>query len=466
MSEYNVFLAFPTGGNIKPCSHEAILQCSQKGLTVQEKCLQFGDIPHNFNMLWCEALRGRDQGVTHFAMLHDDCQPQPGWLDTLLEEMDRVDADVMSTVLAIKDHRGLTTTGIRYPGTWGTRRFAMRELWRMPETFSVAETDEPDAILAIGTACWACRLPKAGWPDKFPGFQNEHKITWEGGEPSPQFDSEDWLFSDWAAAQGLKVYSTRKVQMGHQGAEFYCNNSPRGAWETELQRPVRPMTIKLDDPGVEISTDHPIAVDSLDHKQPLGSRIDNSSSQAFNRKLFELIPAKDVRLLDLGCSGGGFVRSILEAGGFAIGIEGSDFSLKRRRAEWGTIPGHLFTADATKPFTIHNGTPEPIKFNVVTGWEFFEHIPEDHIQAVIDNINRHTTWDAMFIGSISSNAEPHHCTAKPKAWWIERFKEAGWQPAYCVSAEGITGEDYFGDDLVRGGANPDGISYSVVLNVG
>ena len=453
---YSVFLALPTAGAIKPCAANGVLQCSAKGLQVNARYEQFGDIPHNFNILWCEALRGRDQGITHFAMLHDDCAPMPGWLDVLIEEMDRLDADIMSTVLAIKDGRGLTTTGVRYPGTWGTRRFTKRELQRLPETFSIAETDEPNRILAIGTACWVCRLPKDGWPDRFPGFQNEHRITWEGSDPSPGFDSEDWLFSDWAHNQGLKVYSTRKVHMAHQGAMFYSNADGHGSWETELQRPNRPLEVEIPDPQITIETDKPIAVDSLDHTQPLGSRIDNSSSLAFNKKLYELIPASEVRLLDLGCSGGGFVRSILEDGGFAIGIDGSDYSLKRKRAEWGTIPSHLFTADVTAPFTLRNCAPDPVKFNVITGWEFWEHIPENKIADVVENIVRHADPDAIFVGSISSNVEPHHCTAKPKSWWIERFAQFG------IHSDKEYTDHFGGVDLVRGGPDPDGISYSFV----
>ncbi len=456
-----VFLALPTGGNIKPCAAHAITVCSGKGLQVKPRWEQFGDIPHNFNVLWCEALMNRPT-FTHFAMLHDDCAPMAGWLDVLLEEMDRTGADVMSTVLAIKDHRGLTTTGIRYPGTWGTRRYTMKELWRLPETFSIEDTAEPDKILAIGTACWICKLPEAGWVDKFPGFQNEHKIVWNAGEPSPCFDSEDWLFSDWLASQGLKVYATRKVAMGHQGAAFFTNNQPHGTWETELQPPTVVLNSPLPDPGITIETEKPIAIDSMDHTHPLGSRIDSSSSAAFNRKLFELIPANEVRLLDLGCSGGGFVRSILDAGGFAIGVEGSDFSLKRKRAEWGQIPNHLFTADITEPFTLRNCAPEPITFNVVTGWELLEHIPDEGIDAAVSNIVRHAAhpvYPCYFIGSISQSIEPHHVTAKPKQWWIDRFQGLGWKHRPDL-------EEHFGLDMVRGlGPDPNNISYSVAFQV-
>jgi hypothetical protein len=76
-----------------------------------------------------------------------------------------------------------------------------------------------------------------------------------------------------------------------------------------------------------IETSKPIAYDSPDHIQPHGTASNNTTSPRFNGKLFEYIPAGEVRLLDIGCSGGGLVKSILDEGGFGIGIEGSDYSL-------------------------------------------------------------------------------------------------------------------------------------------
>ncbi len=456
---YNVFLSVPNSGHIMPCCALAFAQATQRhAITFCPQ--QFGDIPHNFNMLWCQALQRREsEGITHFAMLHTDIGAQAFWLDVLLDEMDRLDADIMSTVIAIKDGRGLTTTGIRYPGIWGTRRFTMREIMRLPETLSVADTDEPDQILAFNTGLWVCRLPKAGWPDQMPGFYSKHQIKWIGHEPCPMFDSEDWLFSDWAAAQGLKIYATRKVRAEHQGALAYPNHHAWGAWETEQQRPSRPIGPELASrpaPGITIETEYPVAVDSPDHIKPFGTANDNSLSYAFNRKLFDVIPARDVRCLDLGCAGGGFVRSILEAGGFAVGLEGSDYSLKVRRAEWGTIPDYLFTADATKPFRLLNCSPEPVRFNVVTGWEFWEHIKEDDLDAVVENIKRHAGPGALLIGSISSREEFHHQTAQPKDWWVREFQARGLRHDPAL-------EQHFGHDLVRGSHESDTGSQSVVM---
>ena len=99
--------------------------------------------------------------------------------------------------------------------------------------------------------------------------------------------------------------------------------------------------------NIMVHADRRIARDSNDHIYPHGVKRDNSVNSGFNQKLYELVPADQVRLLDLGCAGGGLVRSILEDGGLAVGVEGSDYSQQIGRAEWATIPGHLHLADIT-----------------------------------------------------------------------------------------------------------------------
>src|SRR4051794_25089447 len=83
---------------------------------------------------------------------------------------------------------------------------------------------------------------------------------------------------------------------------------------------------------ISIETPKPVAYDSPDHIEPVGTAADNSTSRRFNAKLFRYIPPAEVRLLDVGCSGGGLVKSILDAGGFAVGVEGSDYSQRHKRA--------------------------------------------------------------------------------------------------------------------------------------
>ena len=78
-----------------------------------------------------------------------------------------------------------------------------------------------------------------------------------------------------------------------------------------------------------------------------------------------------------------------------MGVEGSDRSKHLGRAEWKTIPDRLFTCDATKPFAILEDQ-SPLVFDVVTAWEFFEHIEKNDLQGVMDNINRFTRPGALF----------------------------------------------------------------------
>jgi hypothetical protein len=73
-------------------------------------------LPLNCNTLWAEALnRHEREGTEWFAMLHSDVAAEPGWLDTLVDEANRLSADVLSVVVPIKDRRGSTSTAIAHP---------------------------------------------------------------------------------------------------------------------------------------------------------------------------------------------------------------------------------------------------------------------------------------------------------------------------------------------------------------
>jgi hypothetical protein len=104
-----------------------------------------------------------------------------------------------------------------------------------------------------------------------------------------------------------------------------------------------------------VRTDYPVADDSPDHLRPRGTAFDNSRNRRFNRKLSALYCGLDrpIRVLDLGCAGGGFVCDCLTDGQVAVGIEGSDYSSRWGRAEWPLLGGRaLFTADITRPFEV------------------------------------------------------------------------------------------------------------------
>jgi len=136
-----------------------------------------------------------------------------------------------------------------------------------------------------------------------------------------------------------------------------------------------------------------IACESPDHLIPCGTRRDNSTHRRFNKKLCELFGIDTSPwVLDLGCSGGGFVKDCLDEGHMAAGIEGSDYSKKLRRAEWRTISEHLFTADIPVPFAVLGEFPageQRLQFDVITTREAMEHIHERDIAGVVENVKKH-----------------------------------------------------------------------------
>lgn len=184
----------------------------------------------NFNKLWSEALNTRaEKGWTHFAMIHSDVEPEPGWLDVLLEEMRRVGADVLAVVLAVKDNRGLTSTALQDRTTLYTHRLTLKELSLMPQTFDAKATGEPDSDLLIASGLWVCDFTKP-WVENVWFEMRDRIIRTPDGKFSAANWSEDWNFSRQCRELGVKVFATTKVQARHHGAADYDNFRARGTW--------------------------------------------------------------------------------------------------------------------------------------------------------------------------------------------------------------------------------------------
>lgn len=194
-----------------------------------------------------------------------------------------------------------------------------------------------------------------------------------------------------------------------------------------------------------------IAENSPDHISPRGTKQDNSHNPLFNKKLYALFANKPLQVLDFGCAGGAFVKSCIDDGHSAVGLEGSDYSQKTGRAEWGTIPDNLFTCDITANFQIKStveDSSEETKFDVITAWEFMEHISGEDLAMVCDNAIRHLKEGGLWIMSIADFDEivgkiNYHQTVQSKEWWLEFFSSKG----FTNHPELV---DYFGDDWVRG----------------
>ena len=202
-------------------------------------------LEHNFNVLWTNGLNRRHNGLTHFAMQHNDVCPTAGWLDILMAEMDATGADMVGAVVPIKNDRGLTSLAVHHhEDLWTPRRLTMSEVFRLPATFRAEEVlwhGPAYGQLLLNTGLWLVKL--GDWCDRIvpstgqvPTFRVQTRIlnVRPGGKDRcPQFIPEDWDWSRQLQELGLTVAATRKVSLYHENPDYHTNG-PWGTWNTDL----------------------------------------------------------------------------------------------------------------------------------------------------------------------------------------------------------------------------------------
>jgi 2-polyprenyl-3-methyl-5-hydroxy-6-metoxy-1,4-benzoquinol methylase len=201
----------------------------------------------------------------------------------------------------------------------------------------------------------------------------------------------------------------------------------------------------------EVKTDYPVALDSADHQFPWGTVNDNTRSPRFVAAC-ERYFHRQLRHLDLGCSGGGLVLDFLLRGHVSVGLEGSDVSLRAQRAEWRLLRNNLLTCDISRPFDVYEvGCEGAVRFDVITAWEVVEHIANEDLPTLMENVQKHLAPDGLFVGSVttipdtSESGAEYHRTVAPKAWWVQRFRELG--------MEMLENHPFVRDDFCRGTGN-------------
>jgi len=201
----------------------------------------------NFNRLYAEALNHsrwgklEDWGHTYLALSHSDLKAEDGWIDALVDEMEKFDADVMTTVIPLKDETGATSTGVSILGNMDgmTRRITMTEAFGLPKTFCIDDIPVAKQLdcpyLAVNEGLCVQRWTEP-WVAEFPGFDCQHSIVrGEDGIFKAHCWSEDWRWARWLATRKLRIYATRKVKVRHHGNTDFDNTEPWGTWETDLE---------------------------------------------------------------------------------------------------------------------------------------------------------------------------------------------------------------------------------------
>ena len=194
-------------------AEQAVAVCGQRDLDVQFYTSAMSLLTLNFNTAWCEALNNR---VDYFLMVHADVRPiDPGWLDTLLKEMEKYSADVLSVIIPIKHQDGVTSTAIETDNLWRPRRITVTEALDFPETWS-----RDGLLFNTGMMLVDFRKP---WVGKICFTVNDRITRAESGRWVAEVEPEDWNFSRQCRKLGLSCYVTRKVRVDHYGEGVYPN---------------------------------------------------------------------------------------------------------------------------------------------------------------------------------------------------------------------------------------------------
>lgn len=225
------FLATPGYGRQTNAAGRAIWRASADMDSVCVSGENSSLLAANFNCLWCTALNmvHRGEPVDYFAMIHDDIYAPDGWLDVLIDEMEAHDLDMLGVVVPIKDTRGLSSCALHKEGdNWQVAgRLTMREVFRLPETFT---SDDLDHRLLLNTGLWVCRFGE--WAKQV-HFEINDRIVFDVRRDMyrPQNESEDWFFSRLCHEMGRKIGATRKIKVAHRGEIDFTNDNPWGSCE-------------------------------------------------------------------------------------------------------------------------------------------------------------------------------------------------------------------------------------------
>ena len=199
-------------------------------------------LTQSFNYPWCMALNLRERHrIDYWVIQHDDVECEEGWIDLGISELRRTGASAISAVIPIKIETGVTSTGLGLkdvprdrPGFREmSRKLTLQEVHKLPETFSAADTDEPEKVLLINTGALIIDF-RQPWIEEFTFRQLDANIRDpETGRFHAETRGEDWNLSYFLFDRGLPYFATRKIKCRHNGQWGYVNYAPWGQWETD-----------------------------------------------------------------------------------------------------------------------------------------------------------------------------------------------------------------------------------------
>lgn len=201
---------------------------------------------------------------------------------------------------------------------------------------------------------------------------------------------------------------------------------------------------------IKLVSNHEYCESSPDYQSPIGATHDDHTSLDYIKDLESYFKNRKIKYLELGCAGGRIVMDLLKRGHHAFGIEGTPYPRQIGRRAWKKYyQTNLFNCDLSKPFHIYDRNNNVMQFDVISHWEFIEHLPPSCLPYFISKLYTLLSPSGIICCGISSSySPPHHQSQFSKEEWIGNYFR------YLFNAQ-----DYFFKHKLR----TDGGSFYVIL---
>ena len=162
---------------------------------------------------------------------------------------------------------------------------------------------------------------------------------------------------------------------------------------------------------MKVISDFEYCVDSPDFTDPVGAVNDDTTNKEYIEDMEKFFDGKKITTLELGCAGGRIVMDLIERGHNSYGLEGTPYPRQKNRPAWVKYYNkNLFNCDLSKPFTLLDDNGDLMQFDVISHWEFLEHIPVESLDLLLANLYRHLKPDGVILCGVS----PWGPTTDPK----------------------------------------------------
>lgn len=151
-------------------------------------------------------------------------------------------------------------------------------------------------------------------------------------------------------------------------------------------------------------------------------------NKPFLEILYSLFPVdKRLTILDLGCGNGGLICDIIKDRHIGIGVDITrEYTTSIKQVGWNWYPNNFFVMDISQAYEFYYRM-ERVYFDVILSSEMFEHLKEEEVNRTIYYMSRNLSNNGLAIHQISFLPMHGHRTIQNKHWWINKFKQYGFE---------------------------------------